>query len=174
MLDNIKKILFIASIAFNVVLVTTYAIYKLPLISGVDQPAAPNKPLFLLLDLAPDQLKQFSAERERFHSLLLELGPQIRTKQIELIDLLETTPPDPRTIQEKQGEIQRLQGAVQDRVISHFLQASAFLATEQRKRFFSLIKERIQTSAQACPPWMGSFEQGRPQESKNEFRGASF
>jgi len=168
MQENFKKIIFMASIAFNVVLVATYAFYKLPAMAEVRQPIVLPAPLFLQLDLTSDQREHFRAERERFHSLLQDLGPQIRTRQVELIDLLEAAPADQQKIESKQGEIQRLQGVVQEKFIDHFLQASAFLTAEQRSRFFKLLKERTQASAQTCPPWTGSFDQKQIQEGKNE------
>jgi Spy/CpxP family protein refolding chaperone len=161
--ENIKKILFIASVALNIVFAATYATYKAPSLAGVQRPA-PRGPLYLQLNLTPEQLTRFEAERDKFHARIQELGEEIKTKQIELIDLLGATPPDQKDIEKKQEEIQRLQGTVQDRVIAHFLQASAFLPPEQRARFFDLIKARIGTSVQACPPWMKSFEHGRSGE----------
>ena len=165
--ENIKKILFVASVALNVVFAATYATYKVPSLAGV-QRAAPKGPLFLQLDLTPEQLARFEAERDKFHARLQELGQEIKTKQIELIELLGAAPPNQQEIENKQEEVQRLQGAVQDRVIVHFLEASARLAPEQRARFFQLIKARIESSVQGCPPWMKSFEHGGPGEKRNE------
>jgi Spy/CpxP family protein refolding chaperone len=165
--ENIKKILFIASVALNVVFAATYATYKLPLIAGVHQPPATRGPLFLQLDLTPDQLAGFKAERDKFRERLQELGQEIKTKQIELIDFLAAVPPDQQVIERKQEEIQRLQAAVQDRVIVHFLHESSLLSAEQRARFFDLIKARIETSVQACS-WMRSFEQATPGEGKRQ------
>jgi len=161
--ENIKKILFIASVAMNVVFAATYATYKVSSLAGV-QRASPKDPLFLQLDLTPDQLSRFKEERDKFHARQQELGQEIKAKQIELIDLLGGTPPDQQAIERKQEEIQHLQGAVQDRVIAHFQHESGILTPEQRTRFFQIIKARIGTSVQACPPWMKSFEQGRPGE----------
>jgi Spy/CpxP family protein refolding chaperone len=168
MKENMKNILFIASIALNLVFAATYVTYKLPLFAGVHQLSAPKGPLFLQFDLTPDQLTRFKAERDRFQAQIQELGQQIKAKQIELIDLLGAVHPDQSSIAKKQEEIQRFQGTVQDRVIVHFLQASSFLTPEQRARFFELIKARIETGVQACPPWMRSLEQGRPQEERND------
>ena len=161
MKDNLKTILFIASVALNVVFAATYVTYKLPSLAG-EQQGTPKDPLFLQLDLTPDQLKQFNAERERFHTQLQALGQEIKTKQLDLIDLLAAKPPDQLAIEKKQEEIQGIQGTVQDRVIVHFLQASSFLSSEQRTRFFQLIRGRIETSVQACPPWMRPDGRGQP------------
>jgi Spy/CpxP family protein refolding chaperone len=168
MKEDIKTILFIASIALNVVFAATYATYKFSAFANVHQSQMPREPLFLQLDLAPDQLARLQKIRDTFHDRLQELGQEIKTKQIELIDLLETKPPDQQKIQGKQGEIQRLQGEVQTGVISHFLQMSALLKPEQQSRFFHLIKERIGTGVQACPPWMRSPELDRTGGSNNE------
>jgi hypothetical protein len=157
MKKNLKTILFIASVALNVVFVATYLAYKLPSISGVSQPGPPV-PLYLQLDLSPEQLGRFKAVRDQFHAQIQDLGLRIKTKQIELINLLEATPNDQQTIERKQVEIEHLQRAVQDRVIVHFLQESSHLSSEQRTRFFQLVKTRIETSVQACPPWMRPLE----------------
>jgi Spy/CpxP family protein refolding chaperone len=160
MKENIKTILFIASVTLNAVFAATYVTYKLPSIAGVHQPA-PIGPLFLQLDLTPEQLTRFKAERDRFHAQLQELGQAIKTKQIELIDLLGATPPDQQTIERKQEEIQHQQGEVQDRVIVHFLQESSLLNPEQRSRFFQLVKARIENNVQVCPPWMKPMGKGQ-------------
>lgn len=167
MKENIKTILFIASVALNIFFAATYVTYKLPQLIGV-QHAVPKGPLFLQLDLTAEQLERFKSRRDKFHARLQDLGQQIKVNQIELIDLLGATPPNQQTIERKQEEIQRLQGAVQDQVITHFLDTSSFLTPEQRTRFFQLIKARIETSVQACPPWMRPLEHGRLGESKHE------
>lgn len=58
-------------------------------------------------------------------------------------------------------DIQRRQGTVQDGAIVHFLQAGSFVNPEQRTRFVQLIRGRIETDIQACPPWMRSDGQSR-------------
>jgi hypothetical protein len=165
--ENLKTILFIASITLNAVFAVTYLSYKLPSLAGWSQPA-PQRPLFLQLDLTADQLPLFKTERDKFHTRLQELGQEIKKRQLELIDLLGTTPPDRQSIEIKQAEIQQLQEAAQDCVIVHILQESALLNPEQRSRFFQLIKARTETSAQVCPPWMRPGEQGRPGGTRDE------
>jgi Spy/CpxP family protein refolding chaperone len=167
MKENLKTILFIASVALNTIFAVTYVTYKLPTLAGVDQPV-PEGPLFLQLDLTADQLPRFKAERDKFHTRLQELGQDIKSRQLEFIDLLGTTPPDQQAIKRKQEEIQRLQAAVQDRVIVHVLQESALLDPEQRTRFFQLIKTRTETNVQACPPWMSPSDRGQSGEGKHE------
>jgi Spy/CpxP family protein refolding chaperone len=167
MKENLKSVLFLASIVLNAVFAATYVTYKLPSLAGVQQ-ATSWGPLYLQLDLTPDQLRQFNAERDRFHTQLQALGQEVKSKQLELIDLLAAKTSDHLTVEKKQEEIQRIQGSVQDRVIVHFLHASSFLSPEQRTRFFQLIKGRIETSILACPPWMRSNGQGQPGVCKDQ------
>jgi Spy/CpxP family protein refolding chaperone len=167
MKDNLKTMLFIASVALNVVFAATYIAYKLPSLAGVQQ-ATSRGPLYLQLDLTPDQLTKFNAERDRFHAQLQGLGQEVKAKQLELIDLLTAIPPDQPAIEKTQEEIQRIQMTVQDRVIVHFLRASSVLSPEQQTRFFQLIKGRIETGIQACPPWLQSDGQGQPGAFKNQ------
>lgn len=167
MKNNLRTILFVASIALNVAFTATYVIYKLPLLTGMHQ-QSPLQPLFLQLDMTPDQLALFKDERDKFHAQLYKPGQEIKEKQTELIDLLGAAPPDILAITKKQEEIQHLQGVFQARIIDHFLRASSMLTPVQQSRFFELIKTRIEASAQACPPWMRPFEQGKTREYKSE------
>lgn len=166
--ESMKKILVIASVALNVVFIATYLACKAPSLAGGRPSPAPGGPPYLQLDLAPDQLKQFAELRGKSHARFQALGGEIKTRQIELIDLLGSTPLDQEAVKSKKEEIQRLQGEVQDRVIDHFRQASAYLNPEQRARFLGLIKARIETNVQACPPWMKPSEKGRPEDCGNE------
>ena len=166
MKNNLRTILFVASIALNVAFTATYAIYKLPILTGMHQQSP--EPIYLQLDMTSDQLARFKAERDKFHAQLYEPGQEIKAKQTELIDLLGAAPADIVAITKKQEEIQHLQGAFQARIIDHFLRASAILTPVQQSRFFELIKTRIEASAQACPPWMRPFEQSKTREYKSE------
>jgi Spy/CpxP family protein refolding chaperone len=162
MKGNFTALVLLFSIILNAVFVGSYAAHKLALVSGAKQADNLKNPPFLQLDLSAEQLERFTAERDKFHGNLRELGQAIRSKQVELIDLLATDNPDHQAIESKQGEIHAMQTAVQDRVIVHFLQASAQLNPEQRTRFFQLIKERIVVSAPPCPPWARPVEKGEP------------
>jgi Spy/CpxP family protein refolding chaperone len=163
----LKTILFVASVALNVVFAATYVFYKLPSLGAKGQPTL-GVPLYHQLDLTPDQLTRFKAERDVFHNQLRELGHRIKIKQVELIDRLAATTPDRQAIEGKQQEIRSLQSEVQDRVVLHFLKESEVLTPEQRTRFFQLVKARIESSVQACPPWMKSLGPGQPGATRNE------
>ena len=110
MRENLKTILFIASVALNLVFVGTYIAYKLPPFAGVHRSGFTEGPLFLQLDLAPDQLKQLNAERDRFHTRLQQLGQEIKTRQLGLIDLLEAKPPDEPAIKRSRKRFKTSKG----------------------------------------------------------------
>ncbi|MFH1221303.1 MAG: periplasmic heavy metal sensor [Candidatus Eisenbacteria bacterium] len=165
MRKNVKTLLFIFSVILNVGFIGTYAAYKLSPSFSKEVPRGElGKPVFLELDLSADQLARCEAERDNFHARLQELGQQIREKQVELIDLLAMSDTHQQAIEAKQREIQDLQTTVQGRVIVHFLQESAFLAPEQRARFFDLIKERIEMGSLSCLPWVKPQAGGWPVE----------
>jgi Spy/CpxP family protein refolding chaperone len=167
MKQHTKTIVFIACIALNVAFSVTYLTHKIPSIAGVNQQSSRQR-VFLQLDLTPEQSGAFNAERDRFHARLQEWGQEIKTPQMELIDILGAAPPEQQPVERKQGEIQRLQSVVQDGVISHVLHGSSLLTPEQRSRFFQLIKVRIGDGVQACPPWMKPLDRGQSGEGKHE------
>jgi Spy/CpxP family protein refolding chaperone len=160
MKGNLKALAMIFSVILNIVFVATYIAYRVPLSTSGERQGNPRDPLFLELDLSTQQLEQFQVERNHFHARLQELGEEVKKKQMEFIDLLAIVPPDQRVIEAKQGEIRNLQTAVQDSVIRHVLHVTTFLTPEQRTRFFQLIKARIESSGQPCPPWGKPFERG--------------
>ena len=153
MKGNLKILIFLFSILLNIVFVGTYAAYKFQINTGERKDDNSTKPLFLELDLTPEQLASFKSERDKFHPQLQALELEITGKQIELIEILSGDAPDPQILAIKQNAIRILQAAAQDRVIAHIRQASAILSPEQRTRFFNLIRKRIEDSASACPPW---------------------
>jgi|GEM_PF-943895 Spy/CpxP family protein refolding chaperone len=158
---NIKILIFLFSIVLNVVFVGTYAAYKLPIITSEKKDDHLMKPIFLELDLTPEQVTRFKTDRDEFRSHLQALEQKIMKKQVELIDILSIDTPDQQAIESKQKEIQELQTAAQNRVIAHFLQESKLLNPKQRNRFFTLIKERIKMSVTSCSPWAKPLEKSR-------------
>jgi Spy/CpxP family protein refolding chaperone len=166
MKGNLKVLVLLFSIILNAVFIGSYAAHKLALVSGAKQADNLKNPLYLQLDLSAEQLERFTAERDKFHGNLRELGQEIRSKQVELIDLLAIDSPDHQTIESKQREIHALQTEVQDRVIVHFLQESALLNPEQRTLFFQLIKERIAMSTPPCPPWARPLEKSQAEGNR--------
>jgi Spy/CpxP family protein refolding chaperone len=161
MKGNLKILIFLFSIVLNVVFVGTYAAYKLPVITSEKKDDNFRRPIFLELDLTPEQVTRFKSDRDEFRSHLQALEQEIKKKQAELIDILSIDTPDQQAIDSKQKEIQELQTAAQYRVIAHFLQESRLLNPKQRNHFFNLIKERIEISGASCSPWAKPLEKSR-------------
>ena len=96
---------------------------------------------------------------ENLHGLIEKLlvagqGSKIKAKRLELIDLLIGEHIDPSAINAKQEEIQALQRQMKARVIEHLLEEAGIFTPQQRKKFFSLLRERIQESDGPRPRWM--------------------
>jgi uncharacterized membrane protein len=161
MKENLKSILFIASIALNVFFVATYVVYKVPSLAGGHSTSVSTEP-FLQLHLSSSQLKRFRVKRNRFHAQLNVLEGTIKAKELHLIDLLSTAPTDHQAIQSTREDIRSLQKTVQDNVIKHLLQGSTLFTPKQRTLFFRLIKERIEAGPQGCPVWEGSPGSAQP------------
>jgi len=165
---NLKALIFTCSLILNVVFVGIFAAQTIPIFRGDRKAAELMKPVFLQLDLTAEQLARFKSDRDKFMRELHEMAQVVGKKRIELVDLLAASTPDERAIKMKQEQIQRLQAAIQDRVIVHWIQESSLLNPSQRAHFFRLIKARIKSSIQAYPPFMRSSGWCRPGESGNE------
>lgn len=161
-------LIFIFSLILNAVFIGIFAAHTIPVFKHHRKADKLMEPPFLQLDLTAEQLARFKSDKDKFIGELREMGQVAGKKQIELVDLLAAPTPDQRAIKIKQEEIQHLQAATQDRVVAHWIQESSLLNPEQRTRFFQLVKERIESSVQAYPPFMRSSEWCRPEEASNE------
>lgn len=117
-------------------------------------------PVFDQLELSSEERREFERHREAFHQLVSRLGGQLKSAQLELIDLLAGRSPDRAAIAAKHEEIGRLQRSIQSGVIEHLIQEGGRLDEGRRARFFALLKARVQASEPPRPPWM------RPQEER--------
>lgn len=155
-----KKNIIILAAIFSVVL-------NISLIGlALHRPSAPARPrpIYETLGLTTAQMEKFKPERDRFHAFIDVQGRRIKDKEIELISLLAVPEPDRRAIDAKQEEIRHLQQQMQTRVIDHFLAESAVFTPEQRARFFTIIRKRIENSS-LRPRWMpgrGHGQEARP------------
>ena len=165
---NLRALIFAGSLILNVVFIGIFAARTMPFFNRDRQADELMKPPFLQLDLTAAQLARFKAARDKFIGELHEMGQAVAKKQVELIDLLAASTPDQGAIKMKQEEIQHLQTATQDRVIVHWVQESSRLNPEQRRRFFQLVKARIESSVQTHPPFLRSSGWCRPGASRND------
>ena len=165
---NLKALIFTFSLILNVVFIGIFAAHTIPIFNRDKTADELMKPPFFQLDLTAEQLARFKSDKDKFIRELHEMGQAVGKKQIELVDLLAVSTPDERAIKMKQEEIQHLQTATQERVIVHWIQESSLLNPEQRARFFQLVKERIESSVQAYPPFMRSSGWCQPGKGSNE------
>lgn len=148
---RLKFWLLCLSIALNVFFIGAYMAQRLPLWSGGGAGPASEMP-YETLGLSARQRAEFEAERDRFHSQLMQTRQAIRTKQEELIRLLSAQNPDRGAISAQQQEILSLQGRLQNNVIAHLLDVSAPLSQAQRQHFFGLLRERMTSHVPIGPP----------------------
>jgi Spy/CpxP family protein refolding chaperone len=160
MKDNLKNLLLIFSIVLNVVFIGGTSYFSLSAGSIASKPAPSCPFLYQELDLTRAQLTRIEPARDRFHGRLNEIGGDIRTRQLRLVDLLAAPDLDRKAVEDVQGEIKTLQQTMQDTIISHILEQARVFTPEQRSRFFELMKERIEHS-QPGPAWMKPPRDGK-------------
>jgi len=154
MKKNLKILAIIFSVALNIVFIGSYFYYRSGPFAVTGRQANHNRLLYEELNLSREQLDRFGPFRDTFHAFVNEQGRKIKARQLELIDLLAGEAPDRRAIATKRKEIQTLQRQMQTRVIDHLLEESGIFTPEQRRKFFALIKERINKSGGPRPRWM--------------------
>jgi len=159
MKENLKNLVFIFSIALNIVFLGGTSYYRLTSGSSAAKPA-PNCPfLYQELNLTKEQLSRIEPARDRFHQRLSEIGGDIKTRQLRLIDLLAAPNLNRKAVEDMQQEIETLQQTMQNTTISHIMEQTGVFSPEQRSRFFELMKGRIERG-QPCPPWMKPHQDG--------------
>ncbi|NOZ84889.1 MAG: periplasmic heavy metal sensor [Deltaproteobacteria bacterium] len=154
MKKNLKILAITFSVALNIVFIGSYFYHGSGLLTLAGRQGEHDHPLYEDLGLGRDQLDRFKPIRDSFHAFVNEQGRKIKTKQLELVDLLAGVKPDRRAIDTKQEEILTLQRQMQARVIDHLLEESNLFTPGQRVKFFALIRERIEKSSGPRPGWM--------------------
>ena len=160
MKENFKTLAIIFSVVLNIVFIGSYFYHKADLLPLIGHRGKHNRFLLEELNLSRKQLDRFEPIRDRFHAFLGQQGHAIKDKQLELIGLLAKENPDRAAIDLKQKEIQTLQRQMQAKVIEHLLEESGMFTPEQRKRFFELMRERIEKSDGPRPRWMPQTQIG--------------
>ncbi len=158
MKENIKSLILIFSIVLNLAFIGTFGYSWLSSRSAAAR-LSENRPfLYLELNLTKEQLNRVIPLRDRFHTQMFDIGNAVKAQQLRLIDLLAAQNVDEGAVNSSQKEIQALQRRLQDTIIAHILEETKIFTTEQRGRFFRLMKERIEKNSQQCPPWMRPSE----------------
>ena len=152
---NFKTLVIIFSIVLNIIFVGTYFYHKMYPHNLYDTQFENRKRLiYEELNLSQEQLDTFKPRRKQFHTFLSQQKEVIRKKQLQLINILAGDKQDRKAIDNVQNEIRALQHQMQAKVVDHLLEESEIFNTEQRKKFFILIKERIEKNDASIPKWM--------------------
>jgi Spy/CpxP family protein refolding chaperone len=155
MKSNFKILIFTFSIILNLAFLGATVFYKLSSYAATDRRPGANHPfLYQKLNLSREQISKIEPLRDKFQAQLEKLGDEIKTKQLELVDLLAAPGPDRKAIDAVRERIDELQKTTQITIISHIDQDVAIFTPQQRQRFFGLMKERIKQNSVSCPPWM--------------------
>jgi len=149
---NLKTLAVIFSVALNVTFIVAHVVQDLR-----------RRPRFVYeeLDLSAGQRAQFEAERDRFLRTHGEFGNGMIQKHAELLDLLAADIVDDTTIQSKLDEIHANHRSLQQIVIQHLRKDREVLDPDQRRQFFSVLKERIKAQGAPGPAWVPRGERRR-------------
>jgi Spy/CpxP family protein refolding chaperone len=149
---NIKTLAIIFSVVLNIVFTGAYLYHRSDTDLSIDHHFTNRRHLlYEELNLSQEQLDKIEPIRDRFHAFLDQQGHAIQDNRLELVDLLARENPDRKEIDDKQKKIRALQGQMQEKVIDHLLEGSRIFTTEQRAKFFALLKGRIETNEEGFP-----------------------
>ena len=151
MKENLKTVLLAFSLFANILFVGTAAY------SRFSVPAAPMTQaqrcalLFDRLGLSPEQRSRVEPLMAGFQARFRDIADSLRREQIALVSLLAAAHPDREAVAARQEAVRRLQAAMQDALVQHFIEQGAVFTDEQRRKFASLMRQRIEAGASV---WM--------------------
>ena len=153
MKENLRRLAILFSVVLNVAFLGICLYTAAPRWVGREQPRGDGLP-YQALRLTQAQEQKFDSVRREFHTRMREIGGEIKREQLRLLDLLAQPEQDFGSVRAIQERILGLQRGMQDAVISHLLEESAIFTADQRVRFFRILRERIEKTEPASPPWM--------------------
>ena len=163
MKENLRRLVILFSVVLNVAFLGIYLYEAVPRWVGRDHPRGDVLP-YQALHLTPSQERAFDPVRRKFHARVREVGGEIKREQLRLVDLLAQPEQDLGSVRATQERILSLQKSMQDAVISHLNEESAIFTADQRVQFFRVLRERIEKTGPASPPWMRPAGKGRGAE----------
>jgi len=142
---NVGVFVIVFSVVLNMFLIAGYA----PVLlnrehDNSEHSAKKHQFIYTALKLSTKQIERIKPIRDRFYDKLDHLSEKIREKRLQFIDLLAAEQPDFDAIQAKRREINVLQGALQEVTTEHLLEMRSIFTPEQRRKFFSLLKSRLE------------------------------
>jgi Spy/CpxP family protein refolding chaperone len=135
------------SIALNVAFVGAYAYQRV---------TAGQRQTFVYeeLQLSPTQQAQWLSGRDEFIGQVNQIGNRITGLQLDLIDAVAANPLDRSRIEAVHGQIRTQQQEMQQAVVEHLLGEKTIITSEQQRKFFDVLKARIQAESRPGPPWI--------------------
>ncbi|HAK88365.1 MAG: hypothetical protein A2077_06875 [Nitrospirae bacterium GWC2_46_6] len=104
----------------------------------------PVKGYLDMISLSSDQKQRVDAVRKDFFPKLDGIRQKLRIKRLQLNDLIFSSKPDMKTIEDKTREIASLQTELEKEVVNHILQEKEILMPEQNKQFYMIIKKEFE------------------------------
>jgi Spy/CpxP family protein refolding chaperone len=135
------------SIALNAAFVSAYAYQRV---------TAAQRQTFAYeeLHLSPAQQAQWLSGRDRFIEQVNRIGSHITGLQLDLIDAVAANPLDRNRIEAVHAQIRARQQEMQQAVVEHLLGEKTIITPEQQRKFFDVLKARIQAESRPGPPWI--------------------
>ena len=153
MKENLRRLAILFSVVLNVAFLGIYLYTAAPRWVAREQPRGDRLP-YQALRLTQSQEQKFDPVRRKFHTRMHEVGSEIKREQLRLVDLLAQPEQDLGSVRAIQERILGLQRGMQNVVIGHLIEESAIFTADQRVRFFRILRERIEKTEPASPPWM--------------------
>ena len=145
MKENLKTLVLVFSLALNVTLI---AIQVVPRFRGG------SRFVYEELDLSPEQRARFEAGQKEFVASVNRLGNEMIARHCELMDLLAADTVAREAVDAKLGELSGQHRLMQQAMVRHLMEDREILAGEQRRQFFSILKERLRAQGAPGPAWV--------------------
>jgi Spy/CpxP family protein refolding chaperone len=133
------------SIVLNVAFVCAYAYQRI---------TSRQRFAYEELQLSAAQQAQWLSGRDQFMEQVNRIGSHITGLQLDLIDAVAANPLDRNRIEAVRAQIRARQQEMQQAVVEHLLGEKTIISPEQQRKFFNVLKERIQAESQPGPPWI--------------------
>lgn len=150
---QIRSLVIVFSGVLNVVFVTAYVIQRL---------SAQPKFACEEVELPAEQRARIETGRDRFLASINEIGDKIIASYLDLVDLTAADAPDRRAMETTLQEMNAGQQLLQRVMTDHLLELKQILTSEQRTRFFAVLRSRIRAQTTAGPAWFPLT--GRPSQ----------
>ncbi len=154
-----RSIFLIISLAFNLAVVTVYAVNRLD--NEAERKSSCDhhncRSFARSFGLPLSSAERFAEEMGRFSEDERKLRSSIMEARIELMDLFRAAPPDSEAIESKVEEISGLQGELEKIIVKRLLRANSVLSPSEKERFHRILMRRM---CRELPSHHPLFERG--------------